>query len=416
MTRFVHLENSIPPATLLRFRLRWYAVSTARVLLRRWQALLLAFGVLAAANSTLWSHLNSLATPLMLLLAPGHGAAWRFGYLLVLQAVAVMWALMQREQIGGGAFMRYAGSLPLSARYRRGVDLTVLLLADSPLLLVLVSAMIVGVKAHAPGATVMLMVGLGLLALAAQLGALERRRLAWLAVAAADLLLAAAIGTPYQMPACGLAALLAAALLAAHLPPVHARWRMAAGRLGAAFAARLSACAMRLHPAILISFSVLLRQRRAELTGKALGAACIAALALGLMRVFDYDARAVTVAVMAQTFIALSFSGLYRGLQMAHQDAARYFAALPLRPAWWRRFDIASLATLALPFLAAPGAVLLLQHAGSPARMFGAVAASVALLAVLRAPQLFNERHAVVLSSVVAALWCAVTLSLIHQE
>ncbi|MDQ1833872.1 ATP-binding cassette domain-containing protein [Massilia scottii] len=33
----------------MRFRLRWYAVSTARVLLRRWQALVLLCGILASA-------------------------------------------------------------------------------------------------------------------------------------------------------------------------------------------------------------------------------------------------------------------------------------------------------------------------------------------------------------------------------
>lgn len=173
---------------------------------------------------------------------------------------------------------------------------------------------------------------------------------------------------------------------------------------------------MRLHPAILISSSVLFRQRRAELIGKAMGAACIAATALGLMRVFDYDARAFTLAVMAQTLIALSLSGLYRGLQMAHQDAARFFAALPLRPAWWRMFDIAAVVALALPFLAMPAGALLLWHAGSSAQILGAAASSAALLAVLRAPQLFNERHAVVLSSLVTGLWCALTLSIVHQE
>ena len=43
----VHNTSTIPPETtianpLLRYRLRWYAVSTARLLLLRWQALVLA--------------------------------------------------------------------------------------------------------------------------------------------------------------------------------------------------------------------------------------------------------------------------------------------------------------------------------------------------------------------------------------
>jgi hypothetical protein len=86
--------------TFLPLRLRWYAVSTGRLLLRRWQALLLAFGVLAPV---LFTSVETLAYPLSLLSNPEHSLAWRFGYLLALCALAVLWALMQRAGRGQGA-------------------------------------------------------------------------------------------------------------------------------------------------------------------------------------------------------------------------------------------------------------------------------------------------------------------------
>ncbi|MDL2355250.1 MAG: hypothetical protein QFF03_08335 [Pseudomonadota bacterium] len=351
---------------------------------------------------------------MLALLSPGHGTAWRFGYLLLLQAVAVMWAQMQREQIAGGDFMRYVASLPFTQRYRRRVDTIVLVLADSPLLLVLVCALVVVGVGHAHGSHFLLMLDVGLLALAAQLGALDRRRLAWLGVAAGDLALAGAVHTGFQTGACVLVAAGACALLAFRLPRAGARWQAMLGRAGAPLAAMLSRMAERLHPAILISFSILYRERRSEAIGKALGAVCIAAAALALMNVFDFDARAVGLAVIAQVFIALSISGLYRGLQMAHRDAARYFAALPLAPAWWRASDIAIVVAFALPLLAIPGGALLVRHAASPASLILSGASSAALLCVLRAPQLWNERHAVVLSTMVAAVWCGLTIALIN--
>ncbi|ATQ73377.1 hypothetical protein CR152_01775 [Massilia violaceinigra] len=400
----------------MRFRLRWYAVSTARVLLRRWQALVLLCGILASANMSLFSNVDALATPLLVLLSPEHGAAWRFGYLMVLHAIAVMWALMQREQITGGAFMAYARSLPFTERYRRRVDTIVLVLADSPLLVPLVCALLVVSVGHGQGANFLLMLVVGLLALAAQLGALDRRRLAWIAVAAGNLLLAAVVHTPFQAGACVLVGLGACALLAMRLPRAAPRWQDAFGRAGAPLAALLVAMSRRLHPAILISAGVLFRQRRSEVIGKAMGAGCIAVAALALMKVFDHDGRAVGAAVIAQVLMALSISGLYRGLQMAHVDAAGYFAALPLRRAWWRMFDIVVVVTLALPFLAIPGVALLVHHVASPVSIIASAASSVALLCVLRVPQLFNERHAVVLSSIVAGTWGAFTIALINQE
>ena len=69
---------------------------------------------------------------------------------------------------------------------------------------------------------------------------------------------------------------------------------------------------------------------------------------------------------------ALSLSGLYRGLHMAHADASRYFAALPLRPACLRFADIVLVATLGLPFLVLPPAALLAHRHAAPASIAAA--------------------------------------------
>lgn len=113
--------------------------------LRRWQAV---------------TH----ARPLLTLLAPGHGAPRRIGYLLGLQALAAALAAMQRNQIAGGPFMAFAASLPFTPRERRRVDLAVLLLAHSPLLLVAASACGLAAGRGAPPAHAVLLCDVVLLA------------------------------------------------------------------------------------------------------------------------------------------------------------------------------------------------------------------------------------------------------------
>ena len=66
------LERTIFALPLLTHRLRWYATTTARLLLRRWQAAALFFGLSAALGSSLLSNIATLAYPLLSLLAPHH--------------------------------------------------------------------------------------------------------------------------------------------------------------------------------------------------------------------------------------------------------------------------------------------------------------------------------------------------------
>lgn len=395
---------------LLRYRLRWYAVSTARLLLRRWQALVLLFGVLASANASVLSNADTFARPILLVLAPGHGPAWRCAYLLLLLGVAALWAHMQREQVKGGAFMAFAASLPFDARQRRRADLAVLMLADSPLLLMVGGAFASEAARGGGLAHLLLLAALVPLALAAQVGVLDRRPAAAAGLLTACVLLAAGFGTRLATAVDLL--VWAAAWLALRWAPwpqvrLPARLRLPSpawpGRL-------LRALAGRHALPLQASFSVLLRERRGEALAKALGAAALFALTLGLAAVFEHNGRAIAAAWVAQGLVALHLSGLFRGLQMAHRAGAAYTGALPLRPDWWRRFDLAAVLVFGLPFLAAPS-LLAWWEGATPSQAIAGLASHAALLCVLRAAQLASERHAVVLSAVVAGGWMAATIA-----
>jgi hypothetical protein len=403
-TRF--LETAIV-SPLLRLRLRWYAVSTARLLLRRWQAVVLATGVLASANASAFGNLDTLARPLLTLLTPGHGPAWRIGYLLGLQALAAAWAAMQRDQIAGGPFMAFAGSLPFTPRARRRVDLAVLLLADSPLRLVAASAFGLAAGRGAPAAHGVLLCDVVLLALVAQRAVLERRFGAWAGVAMGAVLAGAAFGTWLALAANVVVGATAAGALAfAPRPRTRGRTRPLHARR-----ARTRALGGRHGAALQITLAVLLRERRGELIAKGLTAAAIVAAAIGLVTLFECDARSFPTLLLAEACCALAFSGLFRGLDQAHRASIGFVGALPLAQGWWRPFDLAAVLAAALPFLGALTAFGWAIGAAAPPRLLLALVSNAILLCALRAPQLISERHAVVLATVVAGCWTAATIA-----
>lgn len=388
-------------------------MSTARLLLRRWQALVLLLGVLGSANASVFSNADTFARPVLLVLAPGHGPGWRCAYLMLLLAAAALWAHMQRVQITGGAFMAFAASLPLDARQRRGADLAVLLLADSPLLLMVAGAFAVEAARGGGLAHLLLLAALVPLALAAQIGVLERRPLAAAGLAGACVLLAAGFGTRFASAIDLL--VWAAATLALHRAPWPQPRALARLRVPApAWAGRLLRAMVGRHAApLLVSLSILLRERRDEALAKVLGAGALFVAALGLATVFEHDSRAIVAAWVTQGLIALHLSGMFRGLQMAHQASTAYTGALPLPPRWWRRYDLAAVLAFGLPLLAAPTA-LALHECATATQALAALVSHAALLCALRQPQLFSERHAVVFSTVVAGTWMAVTIACLY--
>lgn len=367
---------------------------------------MLATGVLASANASAFGNLDTYARPLLTLLAPDHGAAWRIGYLLALQALAAAWVAMQREQVAGGPFMAFAGSLPFAPRQRRNADLAVLLLADSPLLLVTACALGLAAGRGAPAAHAVLLCDVALLALVAQRGVLERRSGTWAGVAAGAVLAGACFGTRLDLAA---NLLVGAAAALALVLPARPRAQRPARRLHARRASPL-AREVRRGAALRMSLTVMFRERRGELLAKGLTAAAIVAAAVGLATLFERDARTFPTVLLAEACVALAFSGLFRGLHLAHRASMGYVGALPLPEAWWHPYDLAAVLAAALPFLAALTAFAWIAGA-APAHALAALASNAALLCALRTPQLISERHAVVLATVCAGCWTAATIA-----
>ncbi|MEC5160917.1 MULTISPECIES: hypothetical protein [unclassified Janthinobacterium] len=399
---------------LLRSRLRWYALATGRLLLRRWQALLLTLAVLAPMGVSLLSQVKSLAFPVLLLMSPEDSFAWRYTYICTMQALAVIWIMMQRDQVGGGEFMQYAQSLPLTRKQRSTVDLLIVSTANSPLFLMPIAAIcwffVQDQSAFAWLLHCLFILVFLVLMTITQLQALHRQYTAWTGIAFANILLAWAPGSSPTAQLILLGLTLASVGLWESVVPAPAHIPFVRALQNSFFKALSMASLSRVHPAAFIPLHFLLRQSLAETLGKVVVSIGIAALALGLMAVWEYDERIVPLAVIALACIALVISGLYRDLHMAHSAARPIVAALPLPDKWERKFDTALLMLLGMPFAAVLGSVIVFHHARLLAAVLLASATYVALIGILRLPQVNAERQAVFLSSVSAALWAVLTL------
>jgi hypothetical protein len=332
---------------------------------------------------------------------------WRIGYLLALQALAAAWIAMQRDQVAGGPFMAFAGSLPFTPRQRRNADLAVLLLADSPLLVVTACALGLTAGRGAPAAHVVLLCDVALLALVAQRAVLEGRPRAWAGVAAGAVLAGAAFGTRLDLAANLLVGTVSALALVLQPRPRaqrHAR-RPHARRI------KPLAPGGRHGAALQMSLATLIRERRGELVAKSLAATAIVAAAVGLVTLFGHDARSFPTVLLAEACVALTFSGLFRGLHLAHRASLGYVGALPLPAGWWRPYDLAAVVTAALPFLAALTTFAWTTGTAPFTDALAALASNAALLCLLRTPQLISDRHAVVLSTLLAGCWTAATVA-----
>jgi len=303
--------------------------------------------------------------------------------------------------------MAFAGSLPFTPRQRRNADLAVLLLADSPLLLITACALVLTAGRGAPVAHAVLLCDVALLVLVAQRAVLERRPGAWLGVAAGAVLAGACFGTRLDLAAnliVGAAAALALVLAPRPRAQRHAR-RQHTHR------ARPFALGGRHGAALQISLAVLVRERRGELLAKGLSAAAIVAAAVALVTLFERDARSFPTVLLAEGCVALTFSGLFRGLHLAHRASMGYVGALPLPAGWWRPYDLATVLAAALPFLGTLTAFAWAIGAAPPAHAAAALAANAGLLCALRTPQLISDRHAVVLATLLAGCWMAATIA-----
>lgn len=393
---------------LLRSRLHWYALATGRLVLRRWQALILAVAVLAPAGASALSQAETLGWPVLVLLSPEHGIVQRYALLCLYQALAVVWALMQRDAISGGDFMCFAHSLPLSPARKRKIDTIILLVANSPLLLFPLAALawlFAQRDAFAASLHGICIAQFLALAVAAQLACLEQAYVRLGALAIANILLAAMPSAGSTVQVLLLAAALPCAWLAARyfseplFQPLlgilrRQPWTRAFGGLPANG-----------HPAARIGLHYLLRAAPAQTFGKLALAAAVTAAASVLMALWEYDHRINILAVIVLGVVALVISGLYRDLHMAHQAALPLIAALPLARHWARKFDHAVLMLAGAPFAAFVCATVVVHQPQQLLPMLMLGAAFFGLVALLRMPQVHAQRQTVILGSIIAMLW-----------
>ena len=396
-------------------RLRWYALATGRVLMRHWQVFVLA-GALVPGGMPVGRLLAGLGYPLLAALQVGHDVLWHWWRLVAIQGLALAWVMVQRRHIDGGAFMAYARSLPLSVNQRRRVDLSVLLPANS-LLLVPVVALVVVAPIGLIGATatpflvatVCVMTGLVLLA---ELAVLERQLGALLIFGLADALLSWSLSRPDD-PASWLAlsgALLIGAsfLVLRHPLQTWVRRRVSPSLPGGP---RLFSF---LSPVWRIQAQALWVRHPG---GTALRTASIFALALAadwLMQKFAFDARALPTAILGMAAIALIASGLYRILQSAHRPVQPYLHALPLPKRFWALQDtafVAAFGALPLAILLAP---IFISLNASVDTTLALVLAYFVLLALLRLPLVHGGRQAVLLGVILAGTWSGAAMAVVR--
>ncbi|RRS06044.1 hypothetical protein EIP75_00055 [Aquabacterium soli] len=404
---------------LLALRLRWYSEATALLLLRRWQAIVLILGTFTPVGGSL---LREAAYPVMVLLSGQHGVIWLMGALGLWQGFWALWALMQREQVRGGRFADFAQSFPLPHRTCRVVDLVVLLVSDTPLLIPFVaSALALAASDSEPwvcarGALVLVF----MLAsqLCAQLAVLKGRTAVIAGFVLVDAWVATAIGLP--MPPFGSVVLLTLPTLAslgaliANVPPLSPRTAQALRQLTQAGEDLVSWLLRPLSPMVRLSLGVLYRQHLSSMLAKFFTCMLIVFASAGLMSVWDFDGRCLPMAFIAAGLTALATSGLYRPLQMAHEAALPFTAALPLAPRWWRWADTLVVLSFGAPFALCLGGYLVSNAGLSILTAVGFLISFLLLVAALRPPQLFSNRHAVLASTVLASLWTFGAASVIH--
>jgi hypothetical protein len=393
---------------MLALRLRWYGEATASVLLRRWQMLLLGTGTLAPIGGSL---LPVAAYPVLIVAQPGHGVAWRLGAIGLWQGCWALWALMQRDALRGGPFADFARSLPIHAAARRRIDFVVLLMGNTPLLLFFLAA---GVALGGPEVQTweavrgaLLIVFLLATQWCAQHAVLDKRAGAIPTLLVMDIWAAMALSLPVQGAVATMvpAAALSVWALLTDVPAPAGRLQVLLGQLRALGTRQSSGLMRMLPPADRITLGILYGQHRSVMLGTLFTCLLVTFAARGLMDVWDFDGRSFPMVMIAFGIVALAISNLYRPLHIAHDAARSFTATLPLQRQWWVRADTIALMVFALPFAAAMTAPLASESGVQASDIAAAVASLLALVALLRLPQLFSRRHSVVVSMLLTTSW-----------
>ncbi|KVC59907.1 hypothetical protein WI73_32505 [Burkholderia ubonensis] len=393
---------------MLSWRLRWYVLATARVLHRHWQALSLAV-LLLLPTMPVFAQSRLLGAPILAPLAPAHGFEWRFVWVHMLEAIGMLWVLIQRTAISGGPFAVFAKSLPVSDRHHRTLDAIVVLIASTPLLLPVISAAIAFAYLPDKVSNYLYVIGLMTITLGWQLAALSRNIGHGTPLVVANFVLIGALQTGNAVRTTLLAASLIIAAFALVKTPAASSsparqfgttWRRLAGHVSVNAARRLPAF-VKLQLGIL-GFHFAGTVSRCVVMGAVAVSTCY------VVDLWSFDARVVPLTLVAQAAIALIAATIYRDLQASHVRAAHFVRSLPLGSIVQVRADVLTVATLALPFAAAAPLLLVVHGVLSVHVAVAIVLAGAPLLALLRLPQRYAPRESVLLGAILAVIWIVI--------
>lgn len=380
--------------------------------MRHWQLFVIAC-LLLPANIPVAGILYILAFPLMAVFDSGRDLVWHLSCLALIQLAALVWVLVQRNNIAGGKFIGYLGTLPIAQSLQRSADLTVLLLANGILLVPVIGLLLIApsrlVLTADKGFLIAAVCVLVVLVHLAQLAALERRRAAFIALAVANLLLSWSVSRPVDIA--GWLMLFAALPVAASilLPGMNGlpNWQPH-------FKAPLHCKALRhprLSPVWRIQAKAIWAHRPASSAIRMGIALLLATVAVKLINIFEFDQRALPAALLFMGAIALIVSGLYRVLNAIHLPMEHYISSLPLPRHFWILKDTLSVmlfGSVPLIVLLAP----LAKHIAT-APLLAIAFGYFGLIALLRLPLVYGGRQATLLSVMLAATWSGAAMAAI---
>ncbi len=364
-------------------------------------------------GTTVGGLLQVLAYPLTSIFSSGHSVVWYYTYVVIVQSIAIVWVLLQKNSICGGDFMKFVATLPISEMTRIGVNLTLLLIANSILLVVLISAVLISAAPDYSGNSneVYAIVALLVLTLIAQLATLEKPLTILPAILFADWLLALSLTignglTSWLLIVCAIAV----ALLGVRAPNLPRRIISLSKRPIGLFSKWYISGIF--PPVTRIQLKALASRpgHTTLLIGSALG---IAIATIFLINIFEFDNRTLPTLALAMATIAFVLSSAYRTFFRAHAQMQCYSAALPLGRHFWAVRDTAFVIVLGILYLS----ILfppIISHAHVPiSKMLFLCLAYGVLLAVLRLSLLFGGRQTVLLSFALTACWAGAVIAII---
>ncbi len=395
---------------LTRLRLRWYIRTSGDLVLRHWQWFLIIGMIIP--NPPVIGLFVVPASLLEAIIAGGHSWLAQVVAVLVVQLVALLWIVPQRQLLAGGIFMTYAATLPLPKWLCLAVDLTLLAVANCVILIPVLFA--TGHALAMRDCAYQLCVLWTLLGstLVAQLSALKRRAIVLPLLGVADVFL----GWSLASPPGALRWLLFVPTLAGAVAAPFLMDRIKPPSLAPGFSQvqRISLVLSRHAPSCLVQCKAI--AAKPGLTTFRLSTTFAVALGVDrLIAIFQFDQRSLPTDILAMAIIALILSGLYRVLRDAHASMQGYLTALPSPQHYWPLRDTIFVFLLGAAPLCILLTPLLLHGLASVFVVFALMVAYQALLALLRLPLVFGGRRAVLYGFLMAAAWSGAAMAAVAR-